>query len=59
MVTSRTQRGARDKLNELKEEIKIYGAPLDRRRTVEQWATHWLETVCRPKLKPKPRRTVR
>ncbi|MEB0286763.1 site-specific integrase [Cryobacterium sp. 10I1] len=53
-VTSRTQRGARDKLNELKEEIKIYGAPLDRRRTVEQWASHWLETVCRPKLKPKP-----
>lgn len=53
-VTSRTQRGARDKLLELKKEIEKFGAPLDRNRTVAQWATHWLETVCRPKLKPKP-----
>ena len=53
-VTSRTQRGARDKLNLLKREVEEFGGPLDRRRSVEQWAAHWLETVCRPKLKPKP-----
>jgi integrase len=53
-VTSRTQRGARDKLNLLKKEIDEFGGPLDRHRLVEQWAEHWLETVCRPKLKPKP-----
>jgi len=53
-VTSRTQRGARDKLNRLKKEVEEFGAPLDRHRLVEQWAAHWLETVCRPKLKPKP-----
>ena len=53
-VTSRTQRGARDKLNLLKKEIDEFGGPLDRHRLVEQWAAHWLETVCRPKLKPKP-----
>ena len=53
-VTSRTQRGARDKLNLLKKEIDEFGGPLDRHRLVEQWSAHWLETVCRPKLKPKP-----
>ena len=53
-ITSRTQRGARDKLNLLKKEIEEFGSPLDRHRTVELWAAHWLETVCRPKLKPKP-----
>jgi integrase len=53
-VTSRTQRGARDKLIALKREIEQFGAPLDKNRTVEQWAGHWLETVCRPRLKPKP-----
>jgi integrase len=53
-VTSRTQRGAREKLNQLKKEVEEFGAPLDRHRLVEQWAPHWLETVCRPKLKPKP-----
>lgn len=53
-VTSKTQRGARDKLDVLKREIAEHGAPLDKSMTVEQWAAHWLETVCRPKLKPKP-----
>jgi integrase len=53
-ITSRTQRGARDKPNLLKNEIEEFGSPLDRHKTLEQWAAHWLETVCRPKLKPKP-----
>ena len=53
-VTSRTQRGARDTLNLLKREVEEFDGPLDRRRSVEQWAAHWFETVCRPKLKPKP-----
>jgi len=53
-VTSRTRSGARDKLDRLKDEIEQFGAPLDSRTTVEAWSTHWLETVCRPKLKPQP-----
>lgn len=51
-VTSRTQQGAREKLDLLKREIREHGAPLDKQTTVSEWADHWLETVCRPKLKP-------
>lgn len=51
-VTSRTQVGARAKLDELRKEIRENGAPLDKQTTVAVWADHWLATVCRPKLKP-------
>lgn len=53
-VRSKTKRGAQKKLDEIQDEIDKYGAPLDRAMTVESWANHWLETVCRPKMKPKP-----
>lgn len=53
-VHARTQKEARDKLDALKAEIKKYGAPLDKAITVAEWSQRWLETVCRPKLKPQP-----
>lgn len=53
-VTARTQRAAREKLDALKDEIAKHGAPLDKTMTVEAWADHWLNTVCRPRLKPQP-----
>ncbi|MCZ4069256.1 tyrosine-type recombinase/integrase [Microbacterium sp. H37-C3] len=52
-VTAKTQAAARAKLDALKVEMKQYGAPLDNARTVESWATHWLDTVCRNNLKPR------
>ena len=56
-VTARTQTEARAKLAKVKAEIVQYGAPLDNAVTVESWANHWLETVCRPTLKPQPLKT--
>jgi integrase len=53
-VHSRTMNGAREKLDELRKEIKEHGEPLDKNTTVEKWAEHWLETACRPHLKPAP-----
>lgn len=53
-VHGKTQTEARRKLNALKDEIAKYGAPLDNNMTVERWATHWLDTVCRPHMKPAP-----
>lgn len=51
-VHAKTQTEARAKLRKLKDEIAQYGAPLDQNVTVEQWATHWLDTVVRPTAKP-------
>jgi integrase len=51
-VHDRTKAGARAKLDALKAELKEYGAPLDKTTTVAAWASVWLETVCRPNLKP-------
>lgn len=51
-VTSRTKTGARDKLDALKQEIEDHGAPLDKTTTVAKWANTWLDTVCRPNMKP-------
>jgi integrase len=51
-VTAKTKTAARDKLNKLRAEIAEYGAPLDKAMTVEAWANHWLDTVCRNTLKP-------
>lgn len=52
-VHARTQTDARKKLNALKAEIEKHGAPLDKQTTVEDWAEHWLTTVCRPTYKPR------
>lgn len=53
-VTARTKTEARAKLDTLKKEIAEYGAPLDKTMTVAAWADKWLDTVCRPNMKPRP-----
>lgn len=52
VVTSKTNVGARRKLDAIKDQIKQHGTALDTKTAVEQWATHWLETVGKPNLKP-------
>jgi integrase len=52
VVTSKTKEGARRKLDAIKDQIKQHGTALDTKTVVEQWATHWLETVGKPNLKP-------
>lgn len=51
-ATSRTQRGARDKLDEAKAEIAEHGVPLDRSTTVSEWANRWLETIIFNEVDP-------
>ena len=51
-VHAKTKTAARDKLDALKKEVAEYGAPLDKTTTVEAFAHRWLDTVCRPKMKP-------
>lgn len=51
VVTSRTQAGARAKLDALRAEMRD-GRVLDRRTTVREWSETWLEDHCKPKLKP-------
>jgi integrase len=51
-VTAKTQAAARAKLDDLKTELKENGAPADKKTTVAEWSRHWLDTVCRPRLKP-------
>lgn len=52
VVTSKTKEGARRKLDALKDQIKQHGTALDTKTTLDTWATHWLETVGKPNLKP-------
>jgi len=52
-VHARTKRACRDKLDELKEEIRVYGAPLSKSVTVAEWAPRWLETLVKPNVDPK------
>lgn len=52
VVTSKTKEGARRKLDAIKDQIKQHGTALDTKTTLDQWATHWLETVGKPNLKP-------
>ncbi|WP_353809118.1 tyrosine-type recombinase/integrase [Agromyces sp. SYSU T00194] len=51
-VTSRSQAKARQKLEQIKAEIRDHGAPLDRRTKLADWADRWLATVGRQTLKP-------
>jgi integrase len=51
-VYGKTQADARAKLKTLRAELEQHGAPLDKAMTVEQWAEHWLRTVCEPNMKP-------
>lgn len=48
----RTSQVAKDKLQIVRDEIKTFGAPLDRTATVSVWSDRWLTTVCRPTMKP-------
>ncbi|WP_193510434.1 tyrosine-type recombinase/integrase [Cryobacterium sp. BB736] len=50
--TSRTQAGARAKLDELKKQIREHGGALDTATTVSEWGETWLATVIKPKKKP-------
>lgn len=52
-VTSKSQRVARDKLNELKKQIAEHGTALNVNMTMEKWADKWLTEVCEPNMKPK------
>lgn len=52
-VHAKTKEACRAKLEALKEEVRRYGAPLDKQVTVETWATKWLETVAKPNVDPK------
>ena len=51
-VTGRTAEIARAKMKAKTSEIEQFGAPLDKTTSVADWASHWLETVCKPNLKP-------
>lgn len=51
-MTSKTKKGARRKLDTIKKQIQHHGTALDTKTALEQWATHWLETVGKPSLKP-------
>lgn len=55
-ATSRTQRGAREKLEAAKEEISEYGAPIDKKVTLEQWSRHWIE-IAKRDIDPKTHST--
>lgn len=49
---SRTEAGARVKLEQMKEEKAKYGKLLDRTTTLREWSDHWLQNVQKPNLKP-------
>jgi site-specific recombinase XerD len=51
-ATSKTQRGARSKLDAAKAEVAEYGVPLDRSTTVSEWASRWLESIILNEVDP-------
>ena len=53
VVSSKSQRTAREKLNKLKKELAEHGAIIDNQITVNTWADRWLREVCEPNMKPK------
>lgn len=53
-ATSRTQKGARDKMDAAREEIAQHGSPIDKKVTVAQWAPAWIATHARD-IDPKTR----
>lgn len=46
-IQATTQRAARDKLMELQKEVAEHGGVIDRRVTLEEWATQWLDVRAR------------
>lgn len=52
-VHAKTKEACRRKLEDLKDEVRLHGAPLDKQVTVEAWAAKWLETVAKPNVDPK------
>ncbi|ARC56038.1 Tyrosine recombinase XerD [Frondihabitans sp. 762G35] len=51
-VMGKTAEIARAKMKTKLDEIDEFGAPIDAKTTLAEWAPHWLETVCKPHLKP-------
>lgn len=51
-VHARTQRACRDKLDQIKAEIAEHGTTLDKRTTLTEFATYWLEQVAKPDVDP-------
>lgn len=51
-VTSRTKSGANDKMQEIRDQIRELGAPIDKSATVERWAGEWLEKIAKPNIDP-------
>ncbi|WP_188043701.1 tyrosine-type recombinase/integrase [Changpingibacter yushuensis] len=51
-VTSRTKTGALAKMQKVRDEIRDFGAPLDKTVTVGRWAEEWLEKIAKPNVDP-------
>jgi integrase len=51
-ATGRTAAIAREKLKEKLQEIDAFGAPIDKAKKLQDWATQWLDSVTKTKLKP-------
>lgn len=52
-VHARTKVACRDKLEELKKEIALHGAPINRQIRVSDWAHKWLEEIVKLEVDPK------
>lgn len=52
VVTSRTKSGANDKMKEVRDQIREFGAPIDKSATVERWSEEWLQKVAKPNVDP-------
>lgn len=51
-ATARLQQDAKKKLAAKLAEIEEFGAVLDKRTTMAEWSQTWLDTICRPHMKP-------
>lgn len=52
-VHAKTQRAAKEKLEEVQQEIREHGSPLDKTTTVADWARTWIDDVKKPHVDPK------
>lgn len=56
---SKTRAGAWNKMRAWRYEVAQHGVALDKIWNLDECAFHWLETECKPKLKPAPRNANR
>jgi integrase len=52
-VSAKSRAKCLEKKRELEKQIAAGILPTAPKMTVEQWLVHWLETICRPRVKPK------